>query len=76
MLQTAGLRCDVLFPANKAFNPSLADWCALIKSGLPFVKLAALHGSLRNVRGPDWRSVLQSEGFDYRLAEVALTAKA
>jgi lipopolysaccharide biosynthesis protein len=71
-LQAAGLRCEVLFPASKAYNPSLADWRALIGSGFPFVKLAALRNSLRSFGGADWRKVLQSEGFDYRLAEEAL----
>jgi len=75
ILQAAGLRCEVLFSASKAYNPSLMDWRALIGSGLPFVKLAALRNSLRGFGSADWRKVLQSEGFDYRLAEEALAPR-
>jgi lipopolysaccharide biosynthesis protein len=72
MLQAAGLSCEVLFPAGKAYNPSLVDWRELIGSGLPFVKVSALRHSLRGFAGADWRRVLQSEGFDCHLAEQAL----
>jgi lipopolysaccharide biosynthesis protein len=75
-LQAAGLRCEVLFPASKAYrNPSLVDWRALIRSGLPFVKVVALRNSLRSFGSTDWRKVLQSEGFDYRLAEETLASR-
>jgi lipopolysaccharide biosynthesis protein len=75
IMQAAGLRCEVLFPAGRSYNPSLVDWRALIGSGLPFVKLTALRHSLRGFGGADWRHVLQSEGFDYRLAEQALARR-
>jgi hypothetical protein len=61
------------------------DWRALINSGLPFVKLAALRNSWRSNfwRGNSWRTfgnagwrkILQSEGFDCRLAEEALASR-
>ena len=72
ILQAAGLRCEVLFPASKAYNPSLVDWRSLIRSGLPFVKLAALRNSRRSF---GWRKILRSEGFDYRVAEEALASR-
>jgi lipopolysaccharide biosynthesis protein len=75
-LQAAGLRCEVLFPARKAHNPSLAEWRELIKSGLPFVKLAALRGHSRRLHRSHWREMLQAEGYDARLAEEALTPDA
>ena len=94
-LQAAGLRCEVLFPTHKSHNPSLMDWRALINSGLPFVKLAALRNSWRSnfwrsnfwrsnigrtsswrtFGNAGWRKILQSEGFDCRLAEEALAAR-
>ena len=48
-LRNAGLRCEVLFPAGKGYNPSLADWRALIRSGLPFVKVGALRNGIRTM---------------------------
>ncbi len=72
-LQVAGLRCEVLFSARKGHNPSLAQWRDLIEAGLPFVKLAALQDQSRSFGTRNWRKVLQVEGFDYRLAEKALT---
>ena len=75
LMQSAKLRCEVLFAASgKSYNPSLFDWRTLIESGLPFVKLAALRNASK-VFVSDWRKVLQSEGFDHRLAEQALAAK-
>jgi lipopolysaccharide biosynthesis protein len=71
-LQQAGLRCEVLFPARKAGNPSLLDWRALIRAGLPFVKVAALQDQSRSFGKRNWRKVLQAEGFDCRLAEAVL----
>jgi lipopolysaccharide biosynthesis protein len=58
-LQAAGLRCEVLFPTHKSHNPSLMDWRALINSGLPFVKLAALRNSWRSNfwRSNSWRTL-------------------
>jgi lipopolysaccharide biosynthesis protein len=85
MLQAAGLRCEVFFPAHTSHNPSLMDWRALIGSGLPFVKLAALRNSWRSnswrtdswrsFGNAGWRKILQSEGFDCRLAEEALASR-
>jgi lipopolysaccharide biosynthesis protein len=72
LMQAAGLSCKVLFPARKSpYNPSLADWLTLVRSGLPFVKLAALRNASSSFGGTDWRKVLQDEGFDYRLVEQA-----
>jgi lipopolysaccharide biosynthesis protein len=83
-LQAAGLRCEVFFPAHTSHNPSLMDWRALSGSGLPFVKLAALRSSWsinswrsyswRSFGNAGWRRILQSEGFDCRLAEEALAS--
>jgi lipopolysaccharide biosynthesis protein len=78
-LRAAGLSCEVLFPrtfpAGKAYNPSLLDWPALIGSGMPFIKLAALRNSSDRSRSTDWRKVLHSEGFDYHIAERALASQ-
>jgi lipopolysaccharide biosynthesis protein len=75
-LRSAGLNCEVLFPrtfaAGKAYNPSLLDWRSLVGCGLPFVKLAALRDTFGD---SDWRTVLKSDGFDYRLAEYALASR-
>ena len=71
-LQAAGLRCEVLFPARKAYNPSLEEWRQLISSGMPFVKLGALRNQSCNLGKTNWRKVLQAEGFDHRIAEEAL----
>jgi lipopolysaccharide biosynthesis protein len=73
-LQAAGLRCEVLFPASKAHNPSLVEWRALITSGMPFVKLAALRDYPRGFGGSNWRKIVQAEGYDPRVAEEALLA--
>jgi lipopolysaccharide biosynthesis protein len=72
ILQGVGLRCEVLYPARNARNPSLVDWRALIDSGLPFVKVAALRNLSRRLDDGDWRTVLQAEGFDPGLADRAL----
>jgi lipopolysaccharide biosynthesis protein len=71
-LQAAGLHCEVLFPSNKTYNPSLLDWHSLIRSGLPFVKVAVVRDSSRGFDNRNWRKILQSEGFDEQLVEQAL----
>jgi lipopolysaccharide biosynthesis protein len=75
ILQASGLSCEVLFPAKTLHNASLVEWRTLIAAGLPFVKLSALRNSSGNLRNTDWRKYLQSEGFDYHLAEQALAAR-
>jgi lipopolysaccharide biosynthesis protein len=71
-LQAAGLCCEALFPASRAHNPSLAEWRALIGSGLPFVKVVALRNSARGSGDGEWQTALRAEGFDVRLVEQAL----
>jgi hypothetical protein len=71
-LRAAGLRCEALFPARSAHNPSLANWRDLIGRGLPFVKVAALRKEAFGSNENDWRQVLRDEGFDHRIAEATL----
>jgi Rhamnan synthesis protein F len=72
-LRRAGLSCDILFPTNKVYNPSLVDCHCLVAAGLPFIKLAAIRDGSRKSRTVDWQRVFQSEGFDPGLAEQALS---
>ena len=72
-LRQAGLSCEVLFPTNTGYNPTLTAWRALVAAGLPFIKLAALRDGPRKSSSADWQKVLQSEGFDHHLAEQALS---
>lgn len=72
-LRGAGLSCEVLFPSYTTHNPVLMDWSSLVTAGLPFVKLAALRERSQKSDAVHWKKALQSQGFDYHLAEEALS---
>jgi len=72
-MRRAGLTCEVLFPATKSHNPVLVNWHSLITAGMPFIKLATIRDASRTPGAVEWRKILQSERFDYHLAEQVMS---
>ncbi|WP_419825242.1 glycosyltransferase [Sphingomonas sp.] len=71
-IEGAGLRLDILYPAQAAFNPMLRGWRELVDRGFPFVKVLLLAGAFPDVNVEGWRTTLARAGFDVPLIEAVV----
>jgi ADP-heptose:LPS heptosyltransferase/GT2 family glycosyltransferase/tetratricopeptide (TPR) repeat protein len=72
LLESAGLKCEALFPAIDCFNLTIFHWKYLIESGFPFLKVMTIRDAIPDVDTSDWRDVLGKQGYDVSLAERTL----
>ena len=63
-----GLKVEALFPSSTRGNATIERWRELVLRGFPFVKTKAL----RLPATEDWRSFLEAQGYDARVAEKTL----
>ena len=75
-LQTAGLRCEPLFPAIDGFNSTIFHWQRLLESGFPFLKVMAVRDVFPEVDTRGWRDALSAQGYEVSLAEQTLAEEA
>jgi len=71
-----GYDVAVLFPSERASNPTLFDWRGLIARGFPFVKTLLLRGAFPEADLTGWRETLAESGFDLDLIDRTLAASA
>jgi GT2 family glycosyltransferase/tetratricopeptide (TPR) repeat protein len=71
-LKAAGLKCEPMFPATDALDPTIYNWKRLLQSGFPFLKLKTIRDFYDGVDISDWRQLLGAQGYDVSLAERSL----
>lgn len=75
-VEASGHRLEILFPSERASNPTLFDWRGLIARGFPFVKALLLRGAFPEADLTGWRETLAEGGFDLDLIDRTLVASA
>ena len=75
-VEASGYNVEMLFPSERASNPTLFDWRGLITRGFPFVKVLLLRGAFPEIDLSGWRETLAEGGFDLDLIDRTLAASA
>lgn len=75
-VEQSGHKVEIMFPSERAANPTLYDWRGLIERGFPFVKALLLRGHFDDVDLTGWRETLERAGFDLGLIDRTIAAGA
>ena len=75
-VEQSGHKIEVLFPSERAANPTLYDWRGLIERGFPFVKALLVRGHFDEADLTGWRDALGAAGFDIDLIDRTVAASA
>ena len=74
-LEAAGIATAALYqPADKR-NPAIHDWKALLDSGCPFLKVAAITQDSAGGEAIGWRDALERAGFAVSIVDQLLAEK-
>jgi GT2 family glycosyltransferase/glycosyltransferase involved in cell wall biosynthesis len=73
-VERSGHKIEILFPSERASNPTLYDWHTLIEAGFPFVKALLVRGHFEDIDLTGWRETLVGAGFDLDLIDRTILA--
>jgi glycosyltransferase involved in cell wall biosynthesis len=73
-MREAGLAVEVLYKSDSIFNSTIYHWRELLEEGFPFLKIMTVRDDIPGVAKTGWREILDSLGYDVRLADAVLAS--
>ena len=71
-MREAGLAVEALYKSRSFLNTTIYHWRELLDEGFPFLKVMTARDDIPGVDKRGWREILESLGYDVRLADACL----